>query len=503
MTATGTTAAARTTQAASNNPPTQVNNLPAQQPVQQPAQPAAAGAGGGGGGGAGGGGGGGRQGPGPPGGPADQPPGGMQQPAQGVFALTPNAVDDQWIDYSTKVGLKKYEKATASLQNKFDGSSTAMTVFKADLVDHAEDSGWSNGMQLSDIIHIPKVHDPTQVYNIITEYSRLTREDIVAWATANLTQNAQTRAMQNNHNMYKCIFHSIVDKAKEDLVLNESKCILNNVKIAALYYKTLMTHADIDTQAKVSNVRTKLATLDAAMLRLDSNITEFNTYVQNGMSTLNRHGARCEDMMDNLFRGYLVAEDNDFRKYMKEQYQLYQYGEITLTEAEIMAKARTAYQVAIDNEKWGALSEEQQSIIAMKAELSELKDNNLQLDSKPAEKKKKKKKKDAANKKTNDDKPKERMNNDWKLLKPKPGKPKTKKVKGKSYNWCPYHENGNGKWVIHKVSECNLNPRNQNAHANQATVPTTSSPSPHTTFVDHSTAAAAAAIAALDSSDEE
>ena len=128
-------------------------------------------------------------------------------------------------------------------------------------------------------------------------------------------------------------------KAKEDLVLNEEKCMVNGVKIIALYYKVLMTHADIDTQAKVSNVRTKLATLDAAMLKHDSNITEFNTYVQTCLSTLTRHGARSEDMMDNLFRGYLVAEDNNFRKYMKEQYQKFQYGELTLTPAEIMSKA--------------------------------------------------------------------------------------------------------------------------------------------------------------------
>ena len=121
-----------------------------------------------------------------------------------------------------------------------------------------------------------------------------------------------------------------------------------------------MTHAAIDTQAKqVSTVRTQLATLDAAMLKHDSNITEFNTYVQTCLSTLTRHGARCEDMMDNLFRGYLVAEDNDFRKYMKETYQKYQYGEVPLTAPQLMAKARTVYQVATDNSKWGALSEEQ------------------------------------------------------------------------------------------------------------------------------------------------
>lgn len=49
---------------------------------------------------------------------------------------------------------------------------------------------------------------------------------------------------------------------------------------------------------------------------------------------------------------------NDFCKYMKDQYQEFQESEIVLTEAELMAKARTEYQVAIDNNKWGALRKE-------------------------------------------------------------------------------------------------------------------------------------------------
>ena len=422
-------------------------------------------------------------------------------PSAGAFALTPNAVDDQWIDYSTKIGIKKYEKATRALNNTFDGSSAAMTVFKADLLDHAEDCGWSNNMILSDIIHIPKATNPAEVYNIITEYSRLSNDDITAWANATLINNQQTRRRQNNHNMCKCIFHTVTDKAKEDLVLNEDKCMINDVKIAALYYKTLMTHADIDTQAKVSNVRTKLATLDAAMLRFDSNITEFNTYVKTCISTLTRHGARCEDMMDNLFRGYLVAEDNDFRKYMKDQYQQYQYGEIVLTEVELMAKARTAYQVAVDNEKWGALSEEQQSIIAMKAELSQLKDKNLKLDTKKSPKKKGKKKDENKSDDKKEQKKKSKST-DWKLVKPRSGKPHTKVVDGKTYHWCPYHNDGKGKWVIHNVSECRNNPNfSGDAQAHQAAAQSSSSASsPHTTFVD---ATAAAAVAALDSSDDE
>lgn len=475
---------------------TQQSNV--QQPPAQ--QPPAQQAGGGGGGLPGGGGGGGGN---PPGGPGGGPSLGPPAAAvhQPIFALTPNAVDDQWIDYSSKVGLKKYEKATSALKNTFDGTSGAMTVFKADLADHAEDSGWSNGMVLSDIIHIPKRNNPGVSFNIITEYSRLSREDIVVWATAMLINNLQTRRRQNNHNMCKCIFHTVVDKAKEDLVLNEETCTINGTKIAALYYKTLMTHADIDTQAKVSSVRGKLATLDAAMLKVDSDIVEFNTYVQSCLSTMTRHGARCEDMMDNLFRGYLVTEDNDFRKYMKELYQKYQYGEIQITQTELMAKARTAYQVALDNENWGALSEEQQSIIAMKAELTELKDKNLKLavGRTKGDKTKKKKKLSKRDNESNDAPVKP---TDWKLKPPKDNEPQSKQVNSKTYNWCPFHNDNKGKWVIHKLEDCNLNPANLSspqAHqsdAGDSVSEAMNTPSPHTTY-------AAAAMAALDSSDDD
>ena len=164
-----------------------------------------------------------------------------------------------------------------------------------------------------------------------------------------------------------------------------------------------------------------------------------------------------------------------------------------------MAKARTAYQVAIDNEKWGALSEERQAIIAMKAELSQLKDGKLKVDTSKKQKKGKKnddKSKDKAGKGAKKEK-KKHKETDWKLKGPKPGEPKTKVVNGKTYNWCPYHNDNKGKWVIHKVSECTFNPQNAtNAQANQASAEAASSP--NTTF-----AAANMAVAALDSSSDD
>ena len=161
-----------------------------------------------------------------------------------------------------------------------------------------------------------------------------------------------------------------------------------------------------------------------------------------------------------------------------------------------MAKARTAYQVAVDNEKWGALSEDRQAIIAMKAELNQLKDKKLKVDTNQKKNDKKKKKPKGKEKEKKEDKKKKKYDVEWKLKGPKPGEPTTKTVDGKVYNWCPYHNDNKGKWVIHKVSECHLNPRNaQSAQAHEATASAT--PSPHTTF-----AAAEQAVAALDSSSD-
>ncbi len=41
----------------------------------------------------------------------------------------------------------------------------------------------------------------------------------------------------------------------------------------------------------------------------------------------------------------------------------------------------------------------------------------------------------------------------WKLTAPKQTEPKQKVVEGKKYYWCPHHNDGKGKWVLHTLSE--------------------------------------------------
>jgi len=173
------------------------------------------GGGGGGSGGGGGAGGGGAGGGGAGGGGAGGAPVGGGAPVR--FALEPAALDNAPLNYATKAGFKKYELATAKLNNEFNGKSTSMALFKGDLQMHASKNGWDNNQPNADIIHITNQAD-TRVFNLVTEYSQLSHDDLVFWANVNIVGQG-TRAAQNNANMYRCLYNTATPELLSRLYL--------------------------------------------------------------------------------------------------------------------------------------------------------------------------------------------------------------------------------------------------------------------------------------------
>ena len=288
------------------------------------------------------------------------------------------------------------------------------------------------------------------------------------------------------------------------MLLESHKYTIQGTPIAALYYKCIMGHSNVDTLATISLTRHLLATLDVKMIDLNSNIDEFNIYVQELRNKLTRYGTTSEDMLVNLFRGYKAATDRSFHQYILDIERDYQYGDRVLTADELMTKALTAYQVEKEKGAWGALSDEQQQLIAMQSEIKELKDTKLKLqkqggknNSNKNKKIKKKEKKSEVDKYA------------WKDKPPKDGAPNTRQWGGKTYHWCLNHNAGKGKWVLHKPSECKLRPGNSagstqhqaaaatNDDAASSTSSSASQIRPGTTF-----AAAAAAIRELNDDEE-
>jgi hypothetical protein len=217
-----------------------------------------------------------------------------------TFSLLPAAIDNNVLDYTDKADIKKYEKATSKLNNEFDGKSEQMTVFKGDLDLHASNNGWNNGGNNSDIIHIPTLANNAINHDLIKEYSQLTIEDITAWARANVV-GQNTRKAQNNANMYQCIYNSLSTKMVNRMLLEREKFTIGQTPIAALFYKIIMGHSNVDTLATISLTRHLLATLDAKMIDLNSDIRKFIVYVQELRNKLAQYGATSEDTLVNLF----------------------------------------------------------------------------------------------------------------------------------------------------------------------------------------------------------
>jgi hypothetical protein len=79
-----------------------------------------------------------------------------------------------------------------------------------------------------------------------------------------------------------------------------------------ILFKLLMQKAIIDMRATSSLLRENLSGLDTYMATIKSNIKEFNEDVKQNYERLLAHGERCDDIMINLFKGYMAASDSEF-----------------------------------------------------------------------------------------------------------------------------------------------------------------------------------------------
>ena len=96
---------------------------------------------------------------------------------------------------------------------------------------------------------------------------------------------------------------------------------------------------------------------------------------------------------------------------------------------------------------WGALSEEQQQIVAMQSKLEKLEDAQLKVDTKKHKGgrpgKRKKDKKGGKTPKNNEKEDKFA----WKNKPPKQGAPTTQKWQNKTYYWCTHHNDPFGQFL--------------------------------------------------------
>ena len=131
-------------------------------------------------------------------------------------------------------------------------------------------------------------------------------------------------------------------------------------------------------------------------------------------------------------------------------------GRVTYMATQLMQLAQDKFEACEDKGLWGQLSEEQAEIMAMKAQLETATPRQM----KNSNSNKGETKKESSDKK-------EKRDDAWKIIKPKPGEACTKHVKNKTYHWCKNHKE-EGMWVIHPPEDCKNKPKPEEVQANKA-----------------------------------
>ena len=287
------------------------------------------------------------------------------------FALTPYQAVQGIIDYSTADGRKHFKEATSKLnEHGFDCQCDNLRSFIKDVARRANTFGWSsfpNG-----VLNIPNdLFNPTgPSKNLIDQYGEIDLEHIRNYDLTYI--GTATRQAQDNRNLYECIMATLTKEAKDTITIWEEDYWINHEPSGTLLFKVVVRESYVDTNATTTSIRNRLSSLDLYMPTINSNIKLFNTYVKQQLEALSARGETTQDLLTNLFKGYLAASDRQFIDYIKSKLLLHEEGK-TFSSNQLMLWAKTRYQVLVDKDEWNTPSPEETQILALKAEIKEMK----------------------------------------------------------------------------------------------------------------------------------
>ena len=378
----------------------------------------------------------------PPRPPNRQPPPPNAPPPGPIFALSPALATRGIIDYSTRAGEKIYSSATKELDaSKYDGEAQGLMAFLELLEERATNFGWDTSIMM-----IPD-QNGTPI-NLLNGYGTITLEQVRRHEESYIS--TQTRNAQDSNLLYECIMNSISTECKAKLTIWKKEYRCGQLPSGNLLLKVLIRECHLDTNATVGGIRNRLSALDSYLPTVGYNITKFNMYVKNLVDQLRARGEFTNDLLINLFKGYLSATDKSFTTYIDKKLEAYEEGQ-DMTADQLMLWARNKYDLLLDKGTWNAPTEQEEKIIALQAQVKEM---AKKLSEKKTQKSSKSKSATTTSK-TKDKKKSKKVNKpDWFNQKPSD---LHKKVtwNNREWNWCGKDTGGHCEsFVIHKPTEC-------------------------------------------------
>ncbi len=125
--------------------------------------------------------------------------------------------------------------------------------------------------------------------------------------------NSETRSAQDSVMLYLCIMASLTEAGQKVRKRGLTFAFMSGDKgVGTLLLKVVVMVAHVDTRATVTQVRTKLSSLDKTMKDMDSDIEKINDYVLTLATKMQSRGEATQDLLVNLFKGYKACTAAEF-----------------------------------------------------------------------------------------------------------------------------------------------------------------------------------------------
>ena len=376
--------------------------------------------------------------PGPPV-PVVQAPPAPVAPNPVPFSLTPATAHGGILDYATAVGRKLYSNATAKLEeDQFDCVADDLYSFLKALKDRAREYGWDEpGVGILSIPDDPV--NPQEFKSLIDSHGEIDLQTIQDFERSYL--QGQSRSAQDAAQLYRCLMASISKEGKKKILVWEDQYTIDGYGSGNLLLKVIVRESHLDTNATSASIRTKLTDLDRYLPSIGHDILKFNTYVKLLVDGLRSRGETTQDLLVNLFKGYMACSDSEFVAYMKRKLDYFEEGN-SLEPDNLMKNAAEKYKTLLQKGLWNAPDANEEKILALQAEINKLKKGNQKSGKGSSTKKNSKPKKE---------KPA------WFNSRPKDNElKKPKKWDGRTWYYCHPDTGGkcDGKHRLHHPAEC-------------------------------------------------
>ena len=138
-----------------------------------------------------------------------------------------------------------------------------------------------------------------------------------------------------------------------------------------MFLKVIIRNTTVNTRSTVYHLKENFNHLDTKMLEVTYDIEPFNIYVTSQIEQLAARG-ETPDFLINLFTVYMAVPDKKFIEYIEKQKDKFDEGE-DVTVKKLMQVALTKFKDRKRSDTWQAPTPQDEGIMALSAEIVELK----------------------------------------------------------------------------------------------------------------------------------